>query len=142
MNRLSGPLGGTTLARVALSIALVSAPRPAAADAEQAPTPRAPHAWGIVTHSKGCVIFREYRKTKVGFWVVVVTTKTHSELEVVETDGYELDQKIWIEDEATMEELQRRAIRDGIRYVKIPDKYTPEELEAARTLCRKDNLAE
>jgi hypothetical protein len=47
-----------------------------------------------------------------------VTAKSHGEREVVD-----------------MNELQRRAVKDAIRYVKIQDKYTPEDLEAARALC-------
>jgi len=97
----------------------------------------------LLTAHKACVIFREYRKTKVGFFVVVVTARTHSELEVVETtDGYVMDPKKYVEDEATMDVLQHRAIRDGLRYVKVSDKYTPAELEAARALCRQEEITE
>lgn len=92
---------------------------------------------------KACVIFREYQKTKVGFFVVVVTAKTHGELEVIEaSDGYSMDQKKYVEDEATMNQLQHRAIKDGLRYVKVQDKYTSDELEAARVLCQQDVVAE
>lgn len=108
---------------------------------QSAPAPE-PVVWGILSHSKGCVIFREYKKTKVGFFVVVVTAKSHGELEVVETDGYEMDPKVWIENEENMNELQRRAVKDEIRYVKIQDKYTPEDLETARSLCRKDSVTD
>ncbi len=101
---------------------------------------RAPFAWGILSEPKACVIFQEKTKTDVGFWVVVVTWKTRVELEVVETDGYVLQPKIWPEDQRNMDELQRRAMQDKIRYVKIQEEYTPEELEAARTLCRTPNL--
>jgi hypothetical protein len=94
------------------------------------------------THN-ACVIFREYRKTKVGFFVVVVTAKTHAELEVLETtDGYTMDRGKYIEDEATMDQLQHRAIKDGLRYVKVKDKYTPEELQAARALCKQEVVSE
>jgi hypothetical protein len=56
---------------------------------EKPAAPAAPSAWGMLGEHRACVIFREYRKTKVGFFVVIVTTKTHGELEVVETtDGY------------------------------------------------------
>jgi hypothetical protein len=109
------------------------------ADTKSSAESREPVAWGLLSQSKGCVIFREYKKTKVGFWVVVVTAKSHGELEVIETVGYELDPKVWIENEENMNELQRRAMKDSIRYVKIQDKYTTEELEAARALCRKDS---
>lgn len=113
------------------------------ADQKPSEPPRAPSAWGLLTAHKACVIFREYRKTKVGFFVVVVTTKTHSELEVIETTGgYVMEPKKYVEDEATMDDLQHRAIRDGLRYVKVSDKYTPEELGAARALCTKEEITE
>ena len=110
---------------------------------EEPVAPHAPSAWGLLGEHKACVIFREYRKTKVGFFVVVITAKTHGELEVIETtDGYVMDQKKYVEEEATMDQLQHRAIKDGLRYVKIQDKYTPEDLEAARALCRKETVTE
>ena len=103
---------------------------------------RAPVAWGAISQCKGCVIFREYKKTKVGFWVVAVTTESHGELEVIETDGYVLEPKVWEQKQSNIDELQRRSVRDTVRYVKIQDDYTPEELEAARRLCRKQNIHE
>jgi len=115
---------------------------PASADTKLGAESPEPIVWGILSHSKGCVIFREYKKTKVGFFVVVVTAKSHGELEVVETDGYVMDPKVWIENEENMNALQRVAIKDGIRYVKIQDKYTPADLEAARALCRKDSVTD
>ena len=109
------------------------------ADTKSSAESREPVAWGLLSQSKGCVIFREYKKTKVGFWVVVVTAKSHGELEVIESANYELVPKVWIENEENMNELQRRAMKDSIRYVKIQDKYTAEELEAARALCRRES---
>jgi hypothetical protein len=110
---------------------------------EKAEPPRTPSAWGMLGAHKACVIFREYRRTKVGFFVVIVTTNTHSELAVIETTGgYAMDQPKYVEDEATMDQLQHRAIRDELRYVKVRDKYTPEDLEAARALCNQDVVTE
>jgi hypothetical protein len=131
--------------RLRLSFSIVCAllvvrPGSINADTKSSAESREPVAWGLLSQSKGCVIFREYKKTKVGFWVVVVTAKSHGELEVIETIGYELDPKVWIENEENMNDLQRRAMKDSVRYVKIQDKYSAEELEAARVLCRKDSL--
>ena len=103
---------------------------------------RAPVVWGTMSQCNGCVIFREYVKTKVGFWVVAVTSESHGELEVIETDGYVLEPRVWEQKETNINELQRRAVQDKIRYVKIKDDFTPEELEAARSLCRKQNVQE
>jgi hypothetical protein len=102
-----------------------------------APEPRAPYAWGMLSPPRACVIFREYSKTRFGFYLIVVTTRTQSELEVIETtNGYVLDPRVWIEDQNGMQDLQRRALKDAIRYVKVADKYTPAELDAARALCQ------
>jgi len=101
---------------------------------------RAPVVWGAMSQCNGCVIFREYKKTRVGFWVVAVTSESHGELEVIETDGYVLEPKVWEQKQSNIDELQRRSIRDSVRYVKIQDDYTPEELEAARSLCRMQNI--
>lgn len=125
------------------AIALALACGIGTADEKTPDHPHKPSAWGLLTAHKACVIFREYRKTKVGFFVVIVTTKTHGELEVIEaTDGYVMDPKKYVEDEVTMDDLQHRAIRDGLRYVKVSDKYTPEELEAARALCKAEEITE
>ncbi|HEV3017890.1 MAG TPA: hypothetical protein VGY49_02620 [Burkholderiaceae bacterium] len=104
--------------------------------------PRAPIAWGIMNDAKGCVIFREYSKSTLGFFVVAAGVSSHGELEVVETDGYTLSKPVWLEDQDSMNELQRLANQDKIRYVKVQAKYTPGELEAARALCRKKNAWE
>jgi len=132
------PWTGWFLLLFAITICSFSPSR--AADESSSTANREPLAWGLLTHSKGCVIFREYRKTKIGFWVVAVTAKSHGELEVIEALDYPMDQKVWIESDENMNELQRRAVRDSIRYVKLQDKYTPEELEAARALCIKDSV--
>lgn len=142
MTRSMTLLAANIVVTLILCALLYGFPASASADPEGAAQSRAPVAWGILSHSRGCVIFREYKKTKVGFWVVVVTAKSHGELEVVETDGYVLDPKVWIENDENMNALQRLAMKDVIRYVKIQDKYTPEELEAARALCRKESIVD
>lgn len=98
---------------------------------------RAPFAWGVLSECKGCVIFKENKKTDVGFYVVVVTWKTQGELEVIESVDYDLQPKKWLQNQENIDELQRRAMKDGVRYVKLLEDYTPEELEAARAICRK-----
>jgi hypothetical protein len=141
---VSTKVGSVTKALASLGLVATLASVCGVSTADEKPVaPRAPTAWGLLGDHRACVIFREYRKTKVGFFVVVITAKTHGELEVVETtDGYVMDQKKYLEDEATMDQLQHRAIKDGLRYVKIQDKYTPEELEGARALCRKETVTE
>jgi hypothetical protein len=98
---------------------------------------RAPIVWGMLSGCKGCVIFKENKKTDVGFYVVAVTTKTQGELEVIESLNYDLQPKKWLVDQKSLDELQRRAMKDGLRYVKIMENYTPDELETARAICQK-----
>jgi hypothetical protein len=96
---------------------------------------RAPVAWGLAGGASHCVIFREYSKTSVGFAVVVAGMSTHAELEVVDGGGYELSKKVWVEDVNSMNELQRVADQDRLRFVKVQDGYTPDELNQAKSLC-------
>jgi len=39
-----------------------------------------------------------------------------------------------------MDALQNRALNERLRFAKIQDQYTPDELQAARDLCEKSNL--
>lgn len=98
---------------------------------------QAPIVWGTLSQCNGCVIFKENKKTDVGFWVVAFTWSTRSQLEVFETYGYDLEPATWSTSQESIDELQRLAIRDRIRYVKIPGDFTPDELYAARVLCHK-----
>jgi len=97
-----------------------------------------PVVFGILSQNAGCVTFREYRKTSGMFWGVAVTTKTVSQLEVVETQNYKIEQTTWNEtQQEDMNELQRLAVKDKIKFVKIPNKNpTDEQLEKARSLCK------
>jgi hypothetical protein len=95
-----------------------------------------PVVWGIISQNSGCVIFKEYRKTSGMFWGVAVTTKTRSFLEVLETQHYTLDQTKWDEtDPESMDQLQRLSVKDKIKFVKIPEKYSDEQLDKARKMC-------
>ena len=96
-----------------------------------------PVVFGILSQNAGCVIFREYRKTSGMFWGVAVTTKTVSHLEVVETQNYKIEQTTNEAQQEDINELQRLAVKDKVKFVKIPNKNpTDEQLEKARTLCK------
>ncbi|MGD0938954.1 MAG: hypothetical protein ABR905_04510 [Terracidiphilus sp.] len=99
---------------------------------------REPIVWGALSHSTGCVIFAEGHKTKGMFWGVAVTTTTMGKLTVVESQNYTLDQKEYLETQETMDDLMQRAQRDRVKFVKIPEKYSPDQLEKARGMCMKD----
>lgn len=62
-----------------------------------------PIPFGMLSQYMGCVIFREFRKTSGMFWGVAVTTKTVSKLEIIETQDYKPDRKLW--DETQMDDM-------------------------------------
>ena len=97
-----------------------------------------PVVFGILSQNAGCVIFREYRKTSGMFWGVAITTKTASWIEVIETQNYSLEKAKWNEtNQDDMNELQRIATKDKIKFVKIPTKKpTESQVEKARVLCK------
>jgi hypothetical protein len=97
-----------------------------------------PVVFGMLSQNTGCVIFREFRKTSGMFWGVAVTTKTVGKLEVIETQNYTLDRNKWDETvQDDMNELQRIAVRDKVKFVKVPNKKpTDEQLKKARALCK------
>jgi len=95
-----------------------------------------PVVWGILTHNTGCVIFKEGYKTSGMFWGVAVTTKTVGKLTVIETQNYTLDKDVILETQDNLNDLMLRAQTDNIKFVKIPEKYTPELLDKARAMCK------
>jgi hypothetical protein len=97
-----------------------------------------PVVFGILSQNNGCVIFREFRKTSGMFWGVAVTTKTATWLEVVDSQNYTLEKTTWNEtDQDEINELQRVAVKDKIKFVKIPNKKPiDEQLEKARKICK------
>jgi hypothetical protein len=94
-----------------------------------------PIAWGMLSQNTGCVIFEEGRKTHGAFWGVAVTTKTSGKLTVIEAQNYTLEEKVYLETQENMDALMQRAQKDKVKYVKIPENYTQEQLENARMLC-------
>jgi hypothetical protein len=82
-------------------------------------TGQVPIAWGLLSQNKGCVIFREYRKTRGMIWGVAVTTKTQSELEVIESHNYNLEKKKWVEKPKDGNELIKFAVKDRIKFVNL-----------------------
>lgn len=117
-----------------LSLLLVAAVPSFASDKK--PAPQEPVAFGIMSHQTGCVIFEEWHRTTGRWYGIALTTKTEPMLRVLETQNYKLDKQDMPEDSATLNDLVRRAQADHIKYVKIAEKHTPEQLEQARELCK------
>ena len=72
------------------------------------------------------------------FWGVAVTEKIMGKLTLIETQNYTFNQKEVIETQDAMNDLMRRAEADHVKYVKIPEKYSPDLLQKARAMCTQD----
>jgi hypothetical protein len=98
--------------------------------------PAEPIAWGMLSQNTGCVIFAEGKKRSGMFYGVAATMKTQGKLTVIENQNYPMDQVEYLETQENMDGLMLRAQRDHVKFVKIPEKYSPELLEKARALCK------
>ena len=123
-----------------LSLLLVLLAVPSVANDKKSRTDEDPTVWGMLAQNTGCVIFKEFRKSNTRFWGVAVTAKNYGGLEVIETQNYEMAQKKWIEDQEAMDQLQRISVKDKIKFVRIPEKYTNAQLEKARLACKESSL--
>ena len=97
-----------------------------------------PVAWGALSGNSSCVIFAEGHKTSGRFYGVAVTTKTVGKLTLLETQDYSFGQKEVPETQENMDNLMQIARKDHVKFVKIPEKHSPELLERARALCKPD----
>jgi hypothetical protein len=108
---------------------------PTLANDKKAKVEEDPVVFGITGQNAGCVIFKQSTEKNTKFWGVAVSQSRVSALEVIETQNYELSQKKWVGQDGA-DELTRIAVKDRIKYVKIPEKYTPNQLEKARAACK------
>ncbi len=97
-----------------------------------------PVAWGAVSGNSSCVIFAEGHKTSGRFYGVAITTKTVGKLTLVEAQNYSFDQKETLETQENMDSMLQRSQTDHVKFVKIPEKYSPELLEKARASCKSE----
>ena len=120
-----------------LVVALIA---PTFANDKKAKVEGDPIVFGVTGQNAGCVIFRQYMEKNTKFYGVAISQSKVSALEVIETQNYDLAQKKWVGQDGA-DELMRIAAKDRIKYVKIPEKYTPSQLEKARAVC-KESAAE
>ncbi len=97
-----------------------------------------PIAWGALSGNVSCVIFAEGHKTSGRFYGVAVTTKTVGKLTLLETQNYSFEQKETPETQENMDKLMQIARKDRVKFVKIPEKHSPELLKKARATCKSD----
>lgn len=100
-----------------------------------APPNQEPVVWGMLSHNTGCVIFAEGKKTSGRFYGIAVTTKTVGKLTLIETQNYTFAQKEVLETQENMDALMQQAQKDHLKFVKIPEKYSPDLLGKARASC-------
>jgi hypothetical protein len=120
-----------------LLLALAS---PSFADDKKTKVEEDPIVFGITNGNAACVIFKQYTEKNTKFWGVAVSQSRVSALEVIETQNYDLTQKKWVGQEGA-DQLTHLAVKDRIKYVKIPEKYTPNQLEKARSACKESAVS-
>jgi hypothetical protein len=57
-------------------------------------------------------------------------------LTLIETQNYTFNDKVTLETQDNMNNLMRIAQNDHIKFVKVPEKYSPDLLEEARAACK------
>src|SRR5258708_19368176 len=110
---------------------VVALTAPSFANDKKAKVDEDPVVFGITSQNEACVILRQYTEKNTKFWGVAVSQSRTSALEVLETQNYDLLQKKWVGQEGA-DELMRLALKDRVKYVKIPEKYSPSQLDKAR----------
>lgn len=121
---------------IAIAAAAVLAMWPAAAGSWQGKTQKEkyPYAWGVLSGNTGCVIFADTRHTKTDF-VGVLRVRWYGTLDMIEQRNYEMKQKQWMQTRKSLDELQKLALQDKLKLIKIPAEHTQEQLEEARKMC-------
>jgi len=115
-------------------IALFFVPVSAGSAARKAEKEKAPVVWGVLTGNTGCVIFKEGRQSHTKFEGVFVV-RWVGVLDVIESHKYDMKQKEWKETRAGLNELQKLALKDKVKLIKIPAEHTQQELDEARKMC-------
>lgn len=96
-----------------------------------------PVAWGMDSGNSGCVIFKETQQidSVMAPSGGAFTTKTVKMLEVLDAIHATLPHKKYSETKQDLDTLQQLSVQNHWKYVKIPKKYTPEQLAKAKTIC-------
>jgi hypothetical protein len=122
-----------------ICLLVVALTAPTLANDKKAKVEEDPIVFGVTSQNAGCVIFRQYMEKNTKFYGVAISQSKVSALEVIETQNYDLAQKKWVGQDGA-DELMRIAAKDRVKYVKIPEKYTPHQLEKARAVCKESTV--
>lgn len=101
---------------------------------------QAPQAWGMQSGQSGCVVFKESDEMETNLVNGQMQYSTVKQLEVVEQQNVKLPHKKYSETADDLDALQKLSVADHVKYVKIPKKYTPDQLKQAEAMCR-DGMA-
>ena len=101
---------------------------------------QAPVSWGMQSGQTGCVIFRESEEQTSTMTNGQVQYFTVKQLEVVDQQNAKLPHKKYSETKDDLTALQNFSEQNHVKFVKIPKKYTPAQLQAAQAMC-KDGMA-
>ncbi len=125
------------LIRAAMVMSLAAAAAGTASFAKDKTADQQPVTWGMQSGNDGCVIFKESDETSSemapgggGF-----TTHTVKQLEVLEAIKANLPKKKYSETKEDLDALANVGMENHLKFVKIPKKYTPEQLEKAKGMC-------
>lgn len=126
--------------KICVAVAAAMAAAAPAGMAKDKPENQAPVAWGMQSGQTGCVIFRESEEMTSTLANGQMQYSTVKQLEVVEAQNAKLPHKKYSETQDDLEALDKISHEDQVKFVKIPKKYTPAQLDAARAMC-KDGMA-
>ena len=96
---------------------------------------QAPFAWGMQSGNDGCVIFRESEEMTSQNEGGTYKSYTVKQLEVVDTVKATLPLKKYSETKENLDALEELSMQQHLKYVKIPKKYTPVQMEKAKGMC-------
>jgi hypothetical protein len=88
---------------------------------------------GATQGNTGCAILEKHTPVK-GKLLLVGVVYARTEYKVVDSSNYTMP-KSKFTGPGEIEELNRLAVKDKVKLVIIPSKYTPEQLDEAKKLC-------
>jgi hypothetical protein len=126
-----------TSLKVAAGVVLIGVVVGPAGFAKDKTANQEPVAWGMQSGNEGCVIFGEtVTETTENNGPNGFTTRSVKEMEVIEAQHATLPKKKYGETKEDLDALQAMSMQGHLKFVRIPKKYTPEQMEKARAMCR------
>lgn len=123
--------------RMTVAMAALAAMASAVSFAKDKTANQDPVAFGMQSGNDGCVIFKESEEmtSEMAPGGGGYTTQNIKQLEVVDSIKATLPKKKFSETGADLDTLNQLGMQNHLKFVKIPKKYTPEQLEKAKTMC-------